>query len=339
MAFDEKAREAEARVVADVVAKAKTPEIVTLGNDHGVQIAFCPPGSMFASVKGLLDEYLPAPERMKGTTKLYDARSFIAWVIRFKDPDSIIFANPTGPSLTAVIDYDREVNTRCTTEEFADALLASKPKKPKGDALPEPIPAHLSFKAKEGGGAPRFGEHRAVYTFPLSDEWLAWTSRSGKNMTQTDFAAWLEDRVADLRSPTDIGPLTATFQEQLQARFATPQELMKLSKGLEIRQKSVVKEIRLSESGEANVTYINEHQDESGAPLKVPTAFLLGLRVFKSGLPWEVCVRLRYRLNGQSISWQFELYRTDKILQTAFEEECATVQRDTGVQLLVGDPG
>lgn len=301
----------EAEAVADLVRKhiAASLLAVARGGQDEATVLVLPDGLKAHSVKPLLDEYLETPERVRGTATLTDLNSFIAHVSRFKDEDSVVFADEgsgdqsRSPSLTCVYDYNSP-----TTELGA------------------------------GNGNARWCQHRASYWFPLSPEWKAWVGQHGKVMSQTDFAAWVENRIADISDPTKPGPTALEFSAKLDARFATPAKLLEISRGLEARVDSTVKNVVRLESGEVQINYVTQHTDAQGAPLKLPTAFLIGVPVFKNGVPWEVAVRLRYRMNDGRLSWWFELHRQDRIFKAAFEEAVKHAGEATGLLVLLGAP-
>ncbi|MDE8453326.1 DUF2303 family protein, partial [Klebsiella pneumoniae] len=87
---------------------------------------------MAASV---FDQYRTNPLRRAGTATMLSLDSLIDHVNRFKDADTVVFADDSrsAPSMTAVLDYHRA----------------------------------------GASGDPRFGKHRSLYAFPLSDEWKA----------------------------------------------------------------------------------------------------------------------------------------------------------------------
>jgi hypothetical protein len=76
-----------------------------------------------------------------GTIKIATLDSFIEVAKRFCDSDSVLFGDPTmtAPRLTAVFNLQP----------------------PGGDQI----------TGLDGIGVARHGDHRAVYDFPLSDEW------------------------------------------------------------------------------------------------------------------------------------------------------------------------
>lgn len=280
-----------------------------------------PSGSAVHSLKKFADEYRVTPERRVGTAEMLDLASFIAHVNRFKDADSALFGDNdrAAPSLLSVLDYHERVN-------IPTELLAT-------DVAEQPL-----------SPSPRFGKHRTFYKFPLSDEWRAWHGHDGKTMVQADFAAFLEDRIGDvIPPPVDDGQPDATdAMEQLGrllgGNFASPSRLLELSRGMQVHQNEKVRNAVNISTGEVQITYEAAHQDAQGAPLKVPNLFLIGIPVFRSGEPYRVAVRLRYRVKDGSVIWHYQLYRADKVFDHAFEEAAALAASATGLPLFTGKP-
>lgn len=277
---------------------AKTVE-VTDDKGRKAQVLVTPRGDV-VGVKPFLDAYATAPERRVGTAKMFDLDSLIEHITRFADDSSVLFANPdrAAPSILAVLDY----NHKGATSE------------------------------------PRFGCHRAHYAFPISDEWKAWNEKHGVRFTQKDFAEFIENRVADLAVPRDTAGAIMDLAEKLGGDIASPQKLIELSKGLAVREGAAVKGAVNLSSGEAQISYVTQHADEDGKPLKVPNLFLIQIPVFRSGAPYEMAVRLRYRVQSGAIAWFFELYRADKVFDHAFTEACDDAAAKTGLPLFVGAP-
>jgi uncharacterized protein YfdQ (DUF2303 family) len=296
----------EARAGADLVKELLPPSIFKVSHPEKPQeeIEFLArqtrEGFLVESLRELQDEHRTRPERRQGTATVGDLASFIAHVNRFKDADSALFADPeqSSASLTAVLDYHR-----------AGA---------KGD--------------------PRFGGHQTHYVFPLSDEWKAWVGRDGKPFNQADFAQFIEDRIADIAEPVGATASTKEFVSKLGADLASPNRLLELSRGLSVRvDQRVAQAVKLG-SGETQMQFSEQHQDEKGAPLKVPGAFLLGIQVFKGGALYQVPARLRYKVANGAVSWSFALYRTDVLFQHAFAEACDRAKAETELPLFVGSP-
>ncbi len=297
------ARKSEVPALARFLKENFKPRIVTVKGQEGraaTELLVLPEGLKAVEVKQFVDKYATAPDRREGTAKLGDLDSFIAHVIRFSDAGSALFADPTGPGIQAVLDYH-----------------------------------HAGAE-----GAPRFGKHRAQYAFPLSDEWKAWTGANTKRLGQQEFAEFIENRVADLADPTNAGESSKALAEKLAASFASVGKLQQVSRGLSARAGAAVKNAVNLSSGEAQVSFVVEHTDDDGKPLTVPSLFLIAIPVFRSGAPYEIAVRLRYRIvpGAGRIEWFFEMYRQDKVFEHAFDEACKSAAEKTSVPLFIGSP-
>ncbi len=296
-------RPSETDALAKLVTEHIRPSLVEL-DEVGRRILVLPKGLETHSIKNLLDEYRTAPERKIGVAMLGDLASFIAHAQRFADIDSALFASadPKRPTLLSVLDY------------------------------------HEKSEAGEPGD-PRFGQHRGFYAFPLSDEWLAWTSNNAKGMLQQKFAEFVEDRIVDiLGDPTRAGARARDVAEKIQVSFAPASRLLELSRGMSIRSNSKVATALNLASGEVQVSYATSHEDEGGGKMNVPAAFLIGIPVFRNGDLYELPVRLRYRLSEGVLSWFYELYGADRIFEHAFKEACEAASQATGLPLFVGAP-
>lgn len=255
---------------------------------------------------GIFDPYRDEPRHRHGTATMLSLDSFIEHVNRFKDGDSAVFANDDRdtPSLTSVIDYH-----------------------PSGAVSPA-----------------RFGKHRSVFAFPLSDEWKAWKQHDAEPMGMADFAAFLENRIIDVlyiipgedSLPEDVARLVDTLGGN--DSVATPNKLMELARGLQINEAAVVQEAVNLSSGEGIVRFQSSHTDEHGAPVKVPSLFLIGIPVFRNGPLYRIAARLRYRKNGGRLTFWYELWRTDRTFDHAFSEAVERVKVETELPVLLGKP-
>ncbi|AUX33190.1 MULTISPECIES: DUF2303 family protein [Sorangium] len=296
----------DAEAVIELAQKsARAPERMTFEDiDVTAEVLVLPDtnGSyVIRSIKPFLDEYRERPERRRGTARLGDLASFIDHTNRFKDDGSALFASddPAKPHLMSVLDY----------HEPAD----------KGDA--------------------RFGEHRAICAFPLSEEWVAWKGAHGKPMTQQQFAEFLETRIVDVVEPVDVGQTSTDFAAKLGGiEFASPLKLLQLSRGMSVRVGATVKQAVNLSTGEVQVHYETQHSDDRGEPLRVPTAFVIAIPVFRSGVLYKIPVRLRYSVSRGDISWRVELHRADIMMADAFDEAKLVATKETGLPLFVGSP-
>lgn len=301
----------DVRALGDYLKDHLVPQKLVVDRDGVTQdVLLLPDGWDTHSIKAVLDEYRENPERRLGTAELQDLDSLIAHVNRFKGVNSALFAfrDPAKPTLTGVIDYH--------------------------DAGYE--------------GTPRWRKHRAHYAFPLSEPWKKWRDMDGKPMSQGDFAAFLEDRIADVIAPPDFEHARfdgndpdlklKTLADQLGTNFATPHKLLELSRGLQVNVESAVKNAQNLATGEIAINWQDVHKDGAGAPIRVPGVFLICIPVFESGVAYRIAVRLRYRARDGKITWLFQMYRPDLSFDDAFKEAGGRAQAETGLPLFVGTP-
>lgn len=291
---------ADARALVEEYIK---PELVTIKEPvTGVEApAMLTAGGIQPVPVSAFDEYRSQPARRKGTATLLDLTSLIAHVERFKDEDTLLFANDDrdSPSLVAVLDYHRAGSD-------AD---------------------------------PRFGQHRARFSFPLSDEWKAWTASNKKQMSMIEFAAFLEDRIIDVLDDTSEMPDDMKrFVSAIGGNIASPTKLMETAVGLKVHEKSNVGETVNLASGEGEISFVSTHTDGAGKPLKVPNLFLIGIPVFKNDPAYRIAVRLRYRKRDGGLSFWYELWRQEPVFDHAFGEALERVRTETGLSVLLGTP-
>lgn len=249
-------------------------------------------------VERLFEAYRTQPQRKTGTAEAQTFDAFIELVERHKTDDSAIFADADWrtPSFTAVIDYHQARN----------------------------------------GGTAAFGEHRIRYAFPLSEEWQAWTKLDGARMTQEDFAYFLEDRVAELSSPT--AEEKTQYERDFATTVATPSQLVELSRGLQVNVAAKVKAAHTLASGEGQITWEETHQDTNGKPLKVPGIFILAIAPFFMGDKMRIPVRLRYRPVNGSIVWFYQIYRPDQFVTEHVRHRLHDARQKTALPAFEGKP-
>ena len=285
-------------VKAEIISVAEPSTGITLAAvRHGNDIRVLPPSTF--------DPYRPQPLFRTGSAVMLSLDSLIEHANRFKDDDSVVFADDsrTNPTTIVVLDYHRA----------------------------------------GAAAGPRFGKHRSTFTFPLSDEWKAWNDKNAEAMGMVDFAAFLEERIIDVlyvEGEDDVSEDLGRLIDTLGGRdtIATPNKLMELARGLQINEAAVVQEAVNLASGEGIVRFQSTHTDEHGAPIKVPGLFLIGIPVFRNGPLYRVAARLRYRKSGGKIVFWYELWRTDRTFDHAFKESVERVKADTGLPVLIGKP-
>ena len=246
----------------------------------------------------LIEAFRIKPARKTGTARALTLKAFIDLTNRHKTEHSAVFADTDWkkPSFQAVIDYHEN---------------------------------------QSAGPADNL-KHRIAYAFPASEEWKAWVEQNGQPMEQGAFAAFLEDRIADLSAPTDAERIW--LERDFGTTVATPAQLIQLSRGLQVNVDSLVKNVVNLASGEAQVAFEETHTDGDGKPLKVPGIFMLAIAPFFMGEKVSLPVRLRYRKSGQKIVWFYQMYRPDQFVTERVRDDLLTVAAETALPAFEGSP-
>lgn len=295
----------EAAVVAEIVKDHLRPVTLELSSTEphvqgAASLAAVPNGIKIVDLKPYVDALKTRPDRREGIANLTDLASFVGHAKRFAGGPSALFAAQNGT---------------------ASASLTCV----------------FDYHSETWTGDPGFRKHRGVYQFPVSEEWAAWHASNGKWVAQDAFAEFVEARLLDVLDPTSAGQAMGEIMKVM-GTFAGPSRLLELSRGLALRiGKRVAQQVNL-QTGETQLQFAAEHQDETGAPLKVPSAFLVGIPVFKMGALYQIAVRLRYRVAGSSVVWAYELYRADRVFDHAFREACNLARDETKLPLFYGTP-
>ncbi len=292
------AMQSDAQAIIDACTASGATEVDRFNLDEDgehVVIATVPEGRTLHDLTSKIEALRLTPRRHKGIARVTRLDAFIALTNRFKDGGTALFCDDSSaPSLVAVLDY--------------------------------------SQAAADGG--PRYGEHRVVYDFPLSEEWRAW-AQDLQHLSQQQLAAFLEDRLADVVDPagTDVDELKA-----LGLKTATGAELLTLSRGLTVRVDAKVASATNLQTGEGMLSYEESHAGADGAPLRVPGGFIIAIPVFAHGARYKLPVRLRYRVKGGAVTWSLQVHRADVAMTHALDEACTRAAQETGAPLYYGTP-
>ncbi|MEX5565226.1 DUF2303 family protein [Pseudophaeobacter sp. 1A16562] len=265
-------------------------------------------------------EYLK-PARRKGTAQIEDLQSLIDWSNRFSGDTSVLFAKPdmAAPRLTCIADYHA-----------------------KGPADP------LNVK---GDPSARHCHHKAVYSFPLSDEWKAWMGISGKALDKDEMGEFIEANAKDILDPTPAiingnvkdanqgweNRLITTAQ-QIEGKFGQLHQLLQMSRQFQVFEQSDLSVTTNRDTGEAQVNFINEHTDEKGKPLNIPNLIIIAIPVFRGEAPYRMAVRFRYRKSGATVKFIMTPYNPEKSFEDAFKMAVELVREGTELPLFYGSP-
>jgi len=265
-------------------------------------------------------EYLK-PARRTGTARLTDLQSLIDWTNRFKGSTSALFAKPDmkAPTLTCVADYHAEGPADQTTST--------------------------------GDPTARHCHHRAIYDFPLSEEWLAWMAISGQPMEKDDLGEFIEANAKDIMDPTPAIIKGAEsdkhenwenrlikIAQQIEGRYGQLTQLLSMSKQFQVFESSDLKVSTNRDTGESEIQFLNEHKAADGKPLNIPNLIIITIPVFMGGAPYRMPVRFRYRKMGGTVRFIMSIYNPEKAFKAAFEEASMAATEATELPMFLGTP-
>ncbi len=250
------------------------------------------------SLAGLLEEFRLHPERKTGIAQAQTLETLIDLTNRHKTDHSAVFVNLDWrkPSMTTVIDYHQN----------------------------------------ENGGIADFCGHRIHYDFPLSEEWKLWVATNDTFMEQEKFAYFLEDRIPDLASPSDIEKIN--YERDFSSTVATPSQLIELSRKMQVNVESKVKVNHALQSGERQLQWEEVHVGADGKAITIPGMFILSIPAFFMGDTIRIPVRLRYRVSGGTVYWSYAIYRPDQVITEHLLHSVADVKRETELPSYTGKP-
>lgn len=286
-------------------AKASVDSI-DIGDGDRAIIQRNPDGGVSILDSADFDSWREKPLFLHGSPRITDLGSLIDYTNRFKDSDSVVFANDdrSSPSIAAVMDY------------------------------------HIAGEGPDHSDRARHGRHTATFPVPLSDEWKAWHQYNGQQLAMANFARFLEDHIVDVmpQGMVELNDEQKRFVTTLggMQKLAEPAKLMELASGLQVFTEGEVQQAQRLSSGEGQITIKERHTDGKGSDLIVPSAFVIAIPVFRNGEPYQILVRLRYRPTSAGVTFFYELWRDDRVFDHAFDEAVQRVATETDLPVFRG---
>lgn len=164
-------------------------------------------------------------------------------------------------------------------------------------------------------------DHRAEFKAEYTPEFSKWVGKDKQQFSQTEFAEFIEDNMADITEPaaTAMLEMATTIQAKTDINFSSAKRL---------------------QNGQVQLGYTETIDARAGAngAMEIPKEFAIGLRIFKNGDGWAIKARLKYRLHSGSVKFWFELDRVERSIELAFNSYVETLREKSGYQVLLGTP-
>lgn len=177
------------------------------------------------------------------------------------------------------------------------------------------------FNDQRDSDVPGWRDHRAVFKAEHTPEFQLWMSRNKQKFSQTEFAEFIEDNIADISGDdgTTLLKVATTIAATTGINFSSAKRL---------------------QDGQTQLTYNETNNAVAGADgsLQIPQKFSLGLRIFKNGTGYAMSARLKYRINSGAVAFFYELERTERSVEDAFNGYVEEVRKSSAYTVLIGKP-
>lgn len=223
------------------------------------------------------------PVRPTGTVVLQTLAAYIAFVTDYATPESRTFVDLTAGRFVTVFDYHAR-----DAEQLIDADWCA---------------------------------FRAEYPAPRTPEFNDWQAKSGKAMTQEDFAGFIEDHLPDIVDPpaAEMAEIARSLHANISVSFSKAHRL---------------------DNGETQLQYVEEIGGSAGAKgqLKIPQVIKLGLPLFVGSEAYAVEARFKYRIKDGHLTLWYELIRPERLIADALQTMAADVAAATTPAVYFGVP-
>jgi uncharacterized protein YfdQ (DUF2303 family) len=215
-----------------------------------------------------------------------DAGGRIESLEEFMDQPRRITARPVFRDVPSFLAYLEAFSSPKATRLFGDQKAAS-------------VTALLDYHAP---GEPSRCTHRATLQLAFSPAWQAWTQKNKAQLSQVDFAEFIEEHLEDI-----IEPDAAEVLEVVQHLEGTKSVAWRDSK-------------RLSD-GRVQLQYVEEIEARGGqkGDIQVPRKLRLKLPVYERGQDVEIEAGFRFRINADRLSFVYVLKEPQSAIDEAFD--------------------
>jgi uncharacterized protein YfdQ (DUF2303 family) len=165
---------------------------------------------------------------------------------------------------------------------------------------------------------PAWCGHTAAYKPRRSVEFETWMASNRKQMTQVEFARFLEENMPDVVEPNsaELLQVALTFEAKKSVEFSSG---VRLNNGqIQFQYDEVVR-------GTA----------QKGT-IEIPEQFVLGIAIHVNGPAYRIPVRLRWRLQEGKVAFWYEVVRPHRYIEDALKEMRERISVETTTVLLSG---
>ncbi len=162
------------------------------------------------------------------------------------------------------------------------------------------------------GKLPAFGDHECRFTLKKTREWQEFITSNCVDMTQDEFASFLEEH-ADLfvdPSGADLLELVSSLEGTANVYFRSALKLQNRTVKLSWQEETGVK----------------------GGDVTIPSMLTLGIAPFEGTAPYRVQARLKYKIEERKLSMWYEGVNLHLIVRQVCADVLQNITKQTGVE-------
>lgn len=239
-----------------------------------------PPGYTWTDVTASMEAAAPTPSRKRGSVPLSDTRSLTEYLK----------------------EHGISGSTRCYADQEKQAITAV-------------LDDHTANDPTAG-----WRQHRATFQAEWSSEFAVWRQKNGVQMSQGDFATFIEDNYQDI---------VGEDAERLMFAATTLQAKSGITFTSSLRLQDGQTQLMYNEAIDASTGSTGE--------VTIPKTFMLGMPIFRHGPAYKLTARLKYRLGGGAVKFWYEIERQQQTIDAAFADHVERVE-EAGFPVLRGSP-
>lgn len=167
-------------------------------------------------------------------------------------------------------------------------------------------------------GSPRWGQHRLTLLLQTSVEWKVWLGKNGKQMTQQEFAEFLEQYSLDIIRPDPAAMIEVSreLQATTEVEFGSAQRM---------------------QDGQVRFRYSETTKATCGAgQVAVPESFTISIPAFVGGARVPMDALLRFRNKEGKLTIWYTLVRPEEVQRKAFLDCRDEIASGLGISIING---
>lgn len=173
------------------------------------------------------------------------------------------------------------------------------------------------------GDAQDWRDHRVKFAPRKSEEWNRWKAKNRQPFGQAEFAAFIEDNLADI-----VGD----------EHTPSGADMLRMALDFEAKQDMRFKSALRLQSGGVDMAFTSTDDAGTLEKMRLFDRFSIGIPVFWGAEAYRVDARLRYRAKEGKVTFWYELIRADKVLEAAAAKIVTIVSEGTRAPLFFGNP-